>query len=189
MGRMDEAIASARRAQELDPLSASITASVGWNYFYARRWDDAISQFKKAIGMDVGFLAAYEGLAKCYEHKGMEADALEALANEMEQADAQDVAEMLRQEYKRAGYRNAMRKLYRLKLDQFRQAAKTEYVSPFLLANLYALLGDRDQTFAWLEKSYAERSSKLTDLKVDPDFDGIRSDPRFADITRRIGLP
>jgi hypothetical protein len=107
----------------------------------------------------------------------------------MEKADAQDVAEMLRQEYKRAGYRNAMRKLYRLKLDQFRQAAKTEYVSPFLLANLYALLGDRDQTFAWLEKSYAERSSKLTDLKVDPDFDGIRSDPRFADITRRIGLP
>jgi hypothetical protein len=76
-----------------------------------------------------------------------------------------------------------------LKLDQFRQAAKTEYVSPFLFSNLYALLGDREQTFAWLEKAYAERSTKLTDLKVDPDFDGVRSDPRFADITRRIGLP
>jgi adenylate cyclase len=189
MGRMDEAIAEARQAQEVDPLSVSISASLGWTYYYAHRWDDAIAQFQKTLGMDPSFVAAYEGLAKGYEQKGMYREAIEAVASELELAQAKDVAESVRRDYHRAGYGTAMRKLYQLKLDEFQEMARQEYVTPFIFADLYALLRDRDQAFAWLEKAYEEHSSKLVDLKIDPDFDGIRSDPRFADLVRRIGLP
>jgi TolB-like protein/DNA-binding winged helix-turn-helix (wHTH) protein/Tfp pilus assembly protein PilF len=189
MGRMDEAIAESRQAQELDPLSVSISASLGWAYYYARRWDDAIAQFQKTLGMDANFVAAYEGLAKCYDQRGTHREAVEAVASELELAQAKDVAESLHRDYQRAGYRAAMRKLYERKLDEFQQMAREEYVTPLIFADLYALLNDREQSLAWLEKAYEERSSKLVDLKSDPDFDSVRGDPRFADLVRRIGLP
>jgi tetratricopeptide (TPR) repeat protein len=131
----------------------------------------------------------YEGLAKCYERKGMYREAIEATASELDLTQAKDMAESVRRDYQRAGYHTAVRKLYQLKLEEFQQAAREDYVTPFIFASLYALLNDRDQAFSWLEKAYAERSSKLVDLKSDPDFDGLRSDPRFADLVRRIGLP
>jgi hypothetical protein len=99
------------------------------------------------------------------------------------------VAESVRRDFQGAGFRVAMRRLYQLKLEQLQEDARQEYVTPFLFADLYALLNDREQTFAWLEKTYEERSSKLLNLKSDPDFDGLRGDPLFADLVRRIGLP
>jgi TolB-like protein/DNA-binding winged helix-turn-helix (wHTH) protein/Tfp pilus assembly protein PilF len=189
MARMDEAIAEARQAQEVDPLSVSISASLGWAYYYARRWDAAIAQFQKTVGMDANFIAAHEGLARCYEQKGMYREAVEAFASELELVQAKDTAESLRGDYQRVGYRAAMRNLYHLKLDEFQEMVRHDYVTPLLFADVYALLNDREQAFTWLEKAYEERSSKLVDLKSDPDFDSLRTDPRFADLVRRIGLP
>jgi tetratricopeptide (TPR) repeat protein len=189
MGRTEEAIVEIRQAQDLDPLSVSMSASVGWALYYARRWDDAIGQFQKTLRMDPTFLPAHEGLAKCYEQLGMEREAIDALISEMKLGGATDLAESFRRIYEKSGYRAAIRKLYEVKLAQFRQASSLEYVSPFIFADLYALAGDREHAFIWLEKAYEERSSKLLDLKIDPDFDLMRSDSRFDNLLRRVGLP
>ena len=82
-----------------------------------------------------------------------------------------------------------MRGIYRGFLDALNEKAKQGYVSPAEFAVAYARLGDKDQAFAWLEKAYAERSPWLGFLKSDPDFDNLRSDPRFAELVKRIGLP
>jgi hypothetical protein len=68
------------------------------------------------------------------------------------------------------------------------EEAKHKYVSPYNIARIHTGLGEQDQAFAWLEKAYAERDSNLTNIKVQPDFDSLHSDPRFADLLRRIGL-
>ena len=82
-----------------------------------------------------------------------------------------------------------MRALYQGFLDSLNESAKQGYVSPVSFAVVCAKLGDKDQAFAWLDKAYAERSPWLAYLSSDPDFDNLRSDPRFAALTKRIGLP
>ncbi len=74
-------------------------------------------------------------------------------------------------------------------LAELREMSKRQYVSPFLFVVVYLGLGDKDQTFAWLEKTYQDRSSFLIWLKVEPLFDSLRDDPRFQDLLRRGGLP
>ena len=74
-------------------------------------------------------------------------------------------------------------------LDQLEELSKSRYVSPYDRATVYAGLGEKDQAIAWLEKAYQERSDGLVFLKVEPKFDGLRSDPRFADLLRRVGFP
>ena len=74
-------------------------------------------------------------------------------------------------------------------LDELHEEAKHQYVSPCYIARIYEGLGEKDQAFAWLEKAYAERDGNIADLKVNSEFDRLHSDPRFADLLRRIGLP
>ena len=73
-------------------------------------------------------------------------------------------------------------------LDELQEEAKHQYVSPCYIARIYEGLGEKDQAFAWLEKAYEERDSNITNLKVDPGFDSLHSDPRFTDLLRRVGL-
>jgi len=189
LGRSDESIAEAKKALEADPFSATIRASLAWQYYYAHRWDEAINQFKVTLQMDPSFLAAHEGLVKCYQQKQMENEAIEELITEMRFAGADDLAGQIRSTYQSTGYGGAVRGLYLTKLHQYQQGAKETYVPPLVFANLYSLLDEKDQAFEWLEKAYQERSSKLTDLKLDPDYDNIRSDPRFSALVKKIGLP
>ena len=95
----------------------------------------------------------------------------------------------LRQTYALRGYRQAMKILLQAQLQSLKEAARQTYVSPIRFATCYAQLGDNDRAFQWLEKAYEERSSKLLDLQLDADFDGLRPDRRFADLVRRVGLP
>ena len=84
-----------------------------------------------------------------------------------------------------AGRRAEARKV----IDELEQLSKRKYVSPYFIAVIYSGLGERDQTFAWLEKAYQERHPYMTLIGVEPVFDPVRSDPRFADLVRRVGLP
>jgi TolB-like protein/Tfp pilus assembly protein PilF len=189
MGRFEEAIEESRRAREENPLSVSLISALGWTYFYAHRWDDAITQFRQALERDSRYLAAHEGLVKCYQQKGMQKEAMEELETELRIADDSELTQAVRNAYNKKGYSAAFRTLYSTRLEQYRYASREMYISPLVMADLYSLLDEKDEAFNWLEKAYEERSSKLTDLKIDPDFDTLHSDQRFATLVNKIGLP
>jgi len=189
MGRMDEAIAETRLAREQNPLSVSLIAALGWAYFYAHRWDEAITQFRQALERDSQFLGAHEGLVKCYQQKGMQKEVIQELETELRIADDRELEQAVRNAYSNNGYAAALRTLYSARLEQYRYASHAMYVSPLVMADLYSLLDEKEEAFRWLEKAYEERASKLTDLKIDPDFDNLHSDPRFAALVQKIGLP
>jgi len=189
MGRFDEAITAVRRAQDLDPLQVSFVTSLGWTYYFARHWEDALAQFREALKRDPQYLSAYEGMAKCYLQKGMEKEAVEELAAELRAAGAEEDVAVLERAYRASGPEAALKALYTARLGEYQAAAQTTYVSPMIFANLNALLNVKDEAFRWLEKAYQEHASKITDLKIDPDFDNLRDDSRFASLVNRIGLP
>jgi eukaryotic-like serine/threonine-protein kinase len=189
MGQFDGAIAESRQAREQSPLSVSLISALGWTYFYAHRWDEAIGEFQQALERDAQYLSAREGLVKCYQQKGMLNEALEELETELRSADETVLAETMRATYEKSGYAAAFRTVYLTRVEQYRKAADEIYVSPIVFADLFSLLDQKNEAFEWLEKAYQEHSSKLTDLKLDPDYDNIRSDPRFDALVKRIGLP
>lgn len=189
MGRLDEAIAESRLAREQNPLSVSLISALGWMYFYAHRWDDAIAQFRQALERDAQYLGAHEGLVKCYQQKGLQKESMQELEAELRISGDEELSRAVHTAYIKNGYPAALRTLYSTRLEQYRYASRAMYVSPLVMADLYALLDEKDEAFSWLQKAFEERSSKLTDLKIDPDFDNLHSDPRFAVLVKKIGLP
>ena len=189
MGRMEEAINESKQARLQSPLSVSLISALGWTYFYAHRWDDAATQFRQALDRDARYLGAHEGLVKCYQQKNMQKEAIQELETELRTADDSELAQAVRDTYGKSGYTAALRTLYSARLEQYRYASHAMYVSPLVMADLFSLLDERDEAFKWLERAYEERSSKLTDLKIDPDFDNLHPDPRFSALVKKIGLP
>ena len=189
MGRPEEAIAAVVHARELDPLSVFINTALGWEYYYAHRYPQAIEQFRTSIAMDPSFLSAKYGLALAYQQNGNLKEAIAALQDYIAASGDDEMAARLAQTYAQSGFAPAMRQFTQSVLAANLEAAKESYRPPMIFASLYAVLGDKDKSFLWLEKAFAERSSKLLDLRVDPDFDNLRADPRFAALVRRVGLP
>jgi tetratricopeptide (TPR) repeat protein len=186
MGRLDESNTETRRSQELDPLSLMINTDVGVNFYYARQYDEAIAQNEKTVNLDPRFFIAYLWLGQAYEQKKMYAEAIATFQKGMNEAERHpQLLASLGHAYALAGQRDKAQKA----LDELREMSKKRYVSPYLIAVVYAGLGDKDQTFAWLEKAYQDRSFFLIWLNVEPRFDSLRDDSRFADVVRRVGLP
>ncbi len=187
MGRFDESLAEMRRAQELDPLSLIINTAVGYALWNARRYDEAIDQLRKTLELDANFLPAIAFLDMAYERKGKEQEFIATYEKEMILSGySQAEAAAFREVYAKSGMRGFWLKILQwLKGEQ----VKRPYLAPIHMALAYVFLGEKDQAFAWLEKAYAERSGWMVHLKVDPRFDSLRSDPRFADLVRRVGLP
>jgi tetratricopeptide (TPR) repeat protein len=149
--------------------------------YFARRFDAAIEQARKTLEMDPSFSHARFGLGCAYAAKGMYRQALA----EFEKLPDRRRDVYLAYAHARLGERSQALRL----LDELKAPAKQTSVDAFSFAVIYLGLGDKDQAFALLEKAYQERSSSLLDLKVDPLWDPLRSDPRFADLLRRVGLP
>ena len=184
-GRTNEGLAEIKRAQELDPLSLSINHTMGWLLCDANRTDDGIEQFRKTLEMDQTFIVAHHRLAVCYERKGMY-DAAIAEFQKVSDLGARTLAlSGLGQAYAAAGKRNEAQKA----LIELQEMSKQRYVSPATFGLIYAALGDKDQAFALLDKSAEEHDLIMARLKVDQRFDPLRSDPRFAELVRRVGLP
>ena len=97
-------------------------------------------------------------------------------------------AQALGEDFKALGFQAVMRQLYLITLESLEEAAKTQYVSPTAFAVAYAKLDDKEHAFAWLEKADAERTSSISGLKTNPEFDNLRSDPRFAALVKKMGL-
>ncbi|HET6670047.1 MAG TPA: protein kinase [Pyrinomonadaceae bacterium] len=183
-GRFDEAIAEGRRAVELDPLSLIANVELAAIYWYARQNDQAIGQLNKIIEMDPNWYLAHMVLCQAYDSKGQFAEAIAECEKARGLNDDPAVLSYLARAYAQSGKReNAMKVV-----TQMHELARQRYVPAYGFGFAYAALGDKDQAFQWLERSLQDRSWEITYLKVDPNMDSLRSDPRFNDLAKRVGL-
>jgi TolB-like protein/DNA-binding winged helix-turn-helix (wHTH) protein/Flp pilus assembly protein TadD len=185
-GRHDEALVEAKRALELDPLNLMIGTWVGLRYYLAHRYDGATAQSQNTVDLDPTFAAAHLILGESYVQQGKHREGLDELQKAaglsgdsplyMAQA---GVSLALAGEKKEA--LRVIRKL--------QDISGKRYVSPYGVAQIYATLNDKEQTYKWLESAYRDRAVWMSYLAVDPVFDSIRSEERFQDLLRRVGLP
>jgi TolB-like protein/DNA-binding winged helix-turn-helix (wHTH) protein/Tfp pilus assembly protein PilF len=185
LGRFDEALDETNRAQELDPLSLSISAGRGFILQNARRYEESIDQLRRVIAIDPDYYQAHWYLGLTY----IASKQLPEAINEAEKAvevsrRAPAALGLLGFAYGAVGRQREAHKV----LNELFELQKHRYVSPMAFIYVYIGLEDKDQAFAWFEKSYQERSNHLAFLKVSPTLDRLRSDPRFADLLKRIGL-
>ena len=184
-GRFDEAIAELKRAQELDRLSLIINTNLGESYIYARQYDKAIEQLRKTLELDQSFYRAHWTLGVAYELKASFPEAIAEYQKARALDDDPRALAMLGHAYAISSKRDEALKA----LDQLKELAKRRYVSPINFVFIYVGLGEKDEAFQWLETCYQERDPQMTRLKVNPLFDPLRSDPRFTELMRRVGLP
>lgn len=189
MGRHQEAIVEIKRAQELDPLSLIINSVLGDTYIKARQYDQAIEQLRKTIEMDKNFIRSHGYLGNAYQEKGMFNEAISEFQTASTLAGEDPEKAARRATALRAAYATSGSKGYwEKRLEFLKEDADTGRVSPYSVAGVYARLGDNDETLKWLEKAYREHDVYVVYLKIDPQFDALRSDPRTMDLMRRIGL-
>jgi len=185
MQRFDEAIAEEKRAQELDPFSLVVNLELGMGYLYARRYDQAIEQNRKIIELDRNWYLAHWILGWAYDLKGLPQEAVAECKKATELNDDPYPLTCLGHAYAALGKRDEAMKV----MGQMNELAKQRYVAAYSFATVYAGLGDKEQAFQWLERSYQDRAWDILYLKVDPFFDSLHDDPRFKDLVKRIGLP
>ena len=184
-GRLDKAVDADKRALELEPLSLIINSGMGQFLYWARRYDEAIAQIKKALEMDPHFTAAHFFIGLAY----LQMEMYEKAIAEFQQAvtlsgDNSFMIASLARAYAASGKQSEAQKIIETLTDK----AKREYVSPLDVALVYAVMGAKDQAFEWLEKAYKERSAWLVFIGIEPGLDPLRSDSRFTELLRRIGL-
>ncbi len=184
MRRHEEAVAEARRARELDPISASRTAVLGMFLYRAHRYDEAIETCYKALELDPNYPNAFWFLALAREQKRELPQAIAALEKAASTSNTPLFRALLGHAYALAGERAKALSA----LDELKALSRRRYVSPLDIALVHTGLGDRDSAFQWLEKAYQERTMRIQELP-EPHFDSLRSDPRYKDLIRRIGLP
>jgi serine/threonine protein kinase/tetratricopeptide (TPR) repeat protein len=184
MGRQVEAIARMKNSQDLDPLSLIINVAVGWAFYYARRYDEGIEQLRQTVELDpnypvthwiLGLLLRRTG---CYEQAIIEGEKGVNLSGGSPLMRA-----ALAHTYGKAGRTKEALQV----LDDLTKLAKQGYVAHYFLAGIHIGLGDNDRAIEYLEKSYEEHSHWLIYLHIDPSMDGLREDPRFQDLLRRVG--
>ncbi len=186
MGRNEESLKESELYLRLDPLSVAANNHLGYYYLATGQYDLAIEQEHKTLQIDPNYHDAIHFLAEAYRHKGMPQEALAQYEKRMALDGASpDLIRSLRRAYQAEGWKGYYRKL----LDRLLERAKREYVVPSDIADCYALVGNKEQAFRYLDKAYAERDIWITWIKVEHDYDVLHSDPRYADLLRRMGLP
>jgi TolB-like protein/Tfp pilus assembly protein PilF len=183
-GRTEEALAWAQRARELDPLGVN-GGEIGWILLQARRYDEAVREFRSVLAVHSDDALNLWGLGFVLIVKGQSEEAIPVLEKTVSIMDRSPGSiGLLATAYAHAGRRTQALRL----LGELEQRRQTTYVPAGAFISTCLALGDYDQAFAWLERAYQEQSNVLQVLKVDPFFDPVRGDPRFADLVRRVGL-
>ena len=186
-GRHEQALVEAKKALELDPVSLTINLIVGARFYYMRRYDQAIEQYLRTIELDPSYFNTYRWLGWVYAQKGMYEEAIAAHQKAATHSGNHPsrVAE-LGHTYAVAGRRSEALKI----LGELLELSKQKYVQPERIAVIYIGLGEKDQAFEWLEKAFEEGGlGRLPFLKVAPEYDPLRDDPRFQDLLRRMNFP
>jgi tetratricopeptide (TPR) repeat protein len=175
-----------RKALELEPASLVMNTFMGATLYYAGRYDEAIDQCRRTIEMDPNFAVAHWHLGLAYEQKQVFDGAIEEFQTAIALSGGSPLMRAA------LGHAYAMsHQTYETQkvLDELHELSKQQYVSPYEVAAIYVAIGDNEQAFQLLEKACAERSFHLVNLNVSPQFRSVRSDPRFQDLVRRIGVP
>jgi len=184
-GRHDEALLEAKQALQLDPLNLMIGTWVGLRYYLARKYDRAIEQGRNTVELDPNFAAAHLLLGESYIQTGLHEQGLA----ELKKAAGLSGNSPLYLAQVGVAYASAGRKAEALRIiGQLQRVSSERYVSPYGLAQIYAALNDKEQTFAWLQTAFDEHAVWISYLAVDPVFDRFRSDQRFQDLLRRLAL-
>jgi len=190
MGHFDDALAERHKALRLDPLSPIITSEQGFSYLEApmeaRRYDKAIEEFRKAAELYPDFSPAHDFLAFALGLNGFYDEAIAECQKAISLDNANDGNDftLLAIIYARSGRRMEAQKL----LAEMSSNSKNRYYAPAHIAAVYAALGDKDRAFQWLEKAYQQKDWAIVQIKIDPVFDSLRSDPRFSDLLKRMNL-
>jgi len=185
MDRYEEAYAELQRAIRLDPVFSLSNAFLGIVYFYARRYDRAIEQCQKTLALDPNSGPAQAFLGWAYSRKSLYEPAISTLRKACDLWPGSTPIGMLGEAYAAAGRTDEACRV----LEQLDQLSKQRYVSPYVVARIHLTLGEEDKAFEWLEIAYQQRAEWMVLLKVDPCLDGLRSDPRFQDLLRRMNFP
>jgi len=185
-GRFEQGIAEAKRARELDPLSLAINNALAGRLLLAGHEIEAMEQIHKTLEMDPNFAPAHNRLGWAYLSKGMNEKAIAEFQKEaaLSGSDPEESID-LGYAYAVVGKRDEANRI----LANLKRKRKRAFVSPAGVGIICGALGQKDEAFAWLEKAYELRDPQLTYLKVGPRFTPLRSDPRFQDLLRRMGLP
>ncbi len=184
-GRLEEAINEMKKAVEIEPASLVMNSFMGATLWYARRYDEAIDQCRRTIAMDPNFAVAHWHLALSYEQKQM----FEAAIDECQKAVSLSGGSPLMKAALGYAYATSQRKQEAHKIiEQLNELATQQYVSPYTVAAIHVALGDHDQALRLLEQAYNEHSFHLVQLNVSPQFEPLRSHPKFQDLVARLGL-
>jgi class 3 adenylate cyclase/Tfp pilus assembly protein PilF len=185
LGRFDEATTEMRRALELDPISMAVNTGFGHVLYLARDYDAAIAQYRRALEIDPAFGPAHLWFGRPYLQKGMYGDAIAEIQKAVESSGGSTISlAVLAHAYASAGKGPEARKI----LQSLLEKSQTRYIPSYWIALIFVGLGDIDAAVAWLERAYEERSSWLLWIGVEPRFDPLRTDSRFASLLRRMRL-
>ena len=186
MGRFDESLEQIKKARELDPLSISINSSLGWRLYLARQYDRSIAQLRDTLELDPSYEWAHFILGQAYEQKrefnlarAELQKAVELSHNSPLMISALAHADAL------SGNQEEAQRL----LQQLMAQSRKQYVSPFYVAVVYIALGKTEMAMDWMEKAFADHSNGLVFLKVEPELDPLRSNPRFIALQKRLNFP
>jgi TolB-like protein/DNA-binding winged helix-turn-helix (wHTH) protein len=181
-GRFDEALAESKEAQQLDPMSLIIAVDKGYILYCARRYDEALQQFRSVLDLDPNFSRS-NLIDMVYVQKGMFPEIYATLDSEP----AVDAAWY----WSRAAYlygRGGRRQQADHALQKLKELNQEQLLDPMMMVPASVGTGNNEEAIAWLEKAYAQRSNKMVSIKVDPTYDPLRKDRRFQDMLRRVGL-
>jgi len=185
LGRHEEAIKEILRARELDPLSPRINANVGYILYFAREYERALEELEKSTEFFPEHSANYFIAIEVYAQMGRYEDAISSYNHLFEHLDQSvELSTWLAYIYSLSGKRGEAQK----KLSNIIEYSKQNFVPPIIIARVYVGLGEEEEAFFWLEKGYSQNDAWLIYLKMDPTFDPLRSDPRYTELLRKIGL-
>jgi len=184
LGRHEEALTEIKMAQDLDPLSLIVGAIVGYVHYYARQYDRAIYYSQKNLELDPHFALTYWDLGWSYQQKGMYPEAVATFQKAVSLSGGTKMVSELGYTYALSGRNDEAEK----ELKKLLRLSKRQYVSPYEIALIYVGLGEKDSALTWLERAAEDRAWESICLQVEPKFDRFRSDSRFTELVRRIGL-
>ena len=188
-GRHEEGLAEVQRSLELEPLAPRFSYFRAKSLFLMRQYEPAIAQYRATLELDPNYVMAREGLRDVYEKLGKQREAVTEWGKALISRGADDQASILEHDYVTSGFDGAVRTLAKPELEKLNERTKRgEYVAAGEYVILYTRLRDKEQAFAWLDRSVQESNAFALEVKANPSFDKLRNDPRFQASLRKVGL-